>query len=158
MVCDLDNAAKQTLCDEAMYRMILFRDGDVFGSFADSSDLPVPAIAKSADLFKCKNLPIKDAGIKMPMYWCSARRYNKKWELAELGPTYRSSPDSSLESKADSSSDSEDESLEQRVVRGFFLAGSNYDKRRAYGFKAPEPDEKTSKVKMWLQLDRFRPQ
>lgn len=160
MVCDLDNDAKQLLCDETMHRMIYWRHGAVFDSFADSSDLPVPQMAKSADLYKCRNMPIKDTGMKLPMYWCKARRYNKTWSVSDLGPKadFESSSDSNSDSNADSSSESVDESPVQSVVYGFFLTGSRYEKRRVYVFGPPFSDEKTpSNVRIRLQLDRLRP-
>lgn len=162
MVCDLDDDSKQVLCDRVMYRMIYRDYGNIFGSFADSSDLPVPEIAKSDNLYKCRKLPIEDVDIKMPMYWCKARRFNKRWRPSDLGPKKaheESSSDSNSDSNSDSSSDSVDESLEQRVIDGFFLAGSRYDERRVYVFRPPYyPGEDHSTVKMRLQMGRLRQQ
>lgn len=122
-----------------MYRIIYWKHGTVLQSFADSSDLLVPLIAKSENAYACRDVPIEDVGVQIPMYWCRPRRYNDRWLRSDLGPN----------SQSNSNSDS---SPVQNVVREFLLAGSLLRNHRVYVFSP-----NVSNVRMMLQLDHLRP-
>lgn len=110
VVCDLDEYSKRLLCDEVMYNLIYKKHGFVFKSYAKSSDLPVPQIVDSKNLYTCKDIPVKGLDMVKPMYWCRSRRFKKK------------------------------ESPDRGVEEGFFCAASSTDNRRVYLFRPADMD------------------